>query len=149
MLHLSWESIDFSSASEDTSAVDKLADHYYFHPTEQMLQLYACVTFRRGDLKSLYHADIQHHGLHMMIASLFFFPLPLLGSQRDGACCQTAITASLSLSAHGVQLTTHDPQSQTASSSTAREPSASADIFQGSFQQMEVLQVPFGVKYLA
>lgn len=29
------------------------------------------------------------------------------------------------------------------------EPSARADIFQGLFQQMEFLQVPFGVKYLA
>lgn len=61
--------------------------------------------------------------------------------------CHSSIP--LPLSAHGVQLTARDPLSQTASSSTAREPSASADIFQSPFQQMEFLQVPFGVKYLA
>ncbi len=119
------------------------------------------VTFRRDDLQSLHHTDIQQHGLHVLIGSLSFFPLypPFFPSlalrEMVQAAAATALLSDchssicLPLSAHGVQLTTHDPQSQTASSSTAREPSASADIFQGPFQQMEFLQVPFGVKYLA
>lgn len=113
------------------------------------------VTFRRGDLQSLNYTDIQQHGLHVMIGSPAFFSLPpllpLSWALREmvQAAAATALLSgchgsiSLPLSAHGVQLTTHDPQSQTASSSTAREPSASVDIFQGPFQQMEFLQVAY------
>lgn len=116
------------------------------------------VTFRRGDLQSLHYTDIQQHGLHVMIGSLALFslsaPPPLLPPswvlrEMVQAAAATALLSgchssiSLPLSAHGVQLTTHDPQSQTASSSTAREPSASVDIFQGPFQQMEFLQVAY------
>lgn len=120
------------------------------------------VTFRRsGNLQSLHHTDIQQHGLYVMTGSLFFplsAPLLRLSWALREIVQTAAATALLSdchssiplpLSAHGVQLTARDPLSQTASSSTARKPSASTDIFQGPFQQMEFLQVPFGVKYLA
>lgn len=44
------------------------------------------VTFRRGDLQSLHHTDIQQQWLHVMIGH----PpphLPLMGSERDGTGC--------------------------------------------------------------
>ncbi len=98
------------------------------------------VTFRRGDWQSLHHTDIQQHGLHVMIGSLslalsFLPPAPSFFSfwafrELVQAAAATALLSdchssiSLPLSAHGVQLTTHDPQSQTASPSPAREPSS-------------------------
>lgn len=121
------------------------------------------VTFRgRGNLQSLHHTDIQQHGLFLMIGSLVS-PLSASSSSLSWALRESvqaaAATSLLSdchssialspLTAHGVPLAARDLLSQTASSCTAREPSASADIFQGPFQQMEFLQVPFGVKYLA
>lgn len=130
-----------------------------------MLQLYAYGTF--CDIQKRWFAISPPYWhsttwLRVMIGSLSFFPsLPPPPSpswvlrEMVQAAAATALLSdchssiSLPLSAHGVQLTTHDPRSQTASSRTAREPSASTDIFQGPFQQMEFLQVPFGVKYLA
>lgn len=120
-----------------------------------MLQLDNMLMAPFVHLQPLYHSDIQQRGLCVMTGSLSFLPLlswaireivQAAAAPAPLSDCHSSIP--LPLSAHGVQLTARDPLSQTASSST-REPSASADIFQSPFQQMEVLQVPFGVKYLA
>lgn len=107
-----------------------------------------------------HHIDIQLHRLHVMIRSLSFLPsLPNTPSWALRETIQAAAAAALlsycygciplPLSPWGTADNTWSSEPETASSSTAREPSASADIFQGTFQQMEFLQVPFGVKFLA
>lgn len=61
----------------------------------------------------------------------------LAARQLDSISVSHSLSLPLSFSTHGAALTTHDPQSQRASLSASREPSASADIFQSPFQQME------------
>lgn len=63
--------------------------------------------------------------------------------------CPLSSSSSRSLWTHGTQPVTHAPVSYTVNTHTVREPSDSADIFQGPFQQMGFLLVPFVVKNLA
>lgn len=157
--------------SEDRSAADTSVQMFvghYFPPKRAnvaALHMAPLATFRRkGYLHSHHHADIQQQRLRVMIDPLpppsLSLSLPYSSSLGLSETMQTAAATALlsdchsSSSASPLQPMGYIWQhtilrARQSAWAQQEEPSARADIFQGLFQQMEFLQVPFGVKYLA